>query len=211
MAKVFLEGGGDAKDLKARCRESFSELLKKLGFSGTRMPRLVACGGRGAVYDRFKTAHDNKNADDYVAMLIDSEEPLDDVEAAWRHLRSRDGWDKPIGAEDNQVLFMTTCMETWILCDRAALRAYFRAKLQESALPALIDMEQRNREAVQDALVRATRNCSNAYAKGKRSFELLSRLDPAALPPTFPASSERGAYWMIVYNDFVPTTSLTLL
>ncbi len=186
-AKILLEGGGDAKDLKTRCREGFSELLKKLGFSGTRMPRLVACGGRGAVYDRFKTAHDNKNTGDYVAMLIDSEEPLDDVEATWQHLRTRDGWDKPMGAAGDQVLFMTTCMETWIICDRATLKEHFGKNLQDSALPPLSDLEKRDRKSIQESLIRATRNCSNAYAKGKRSFELLGKLDPAALDPHLPS------------------------
>lgn len=28
-------------------------------------------------------------------------------------------WDPPTGATDNQVLLMTTCMETWIVADRA--------------------------------------------------------------------------------------------
>jgi len=186
-AKILLEGGGDAKDLKTRCREGFSKLLKKIGFSGAHVPRLVACGGRGAAYDRFKTAHENKNTGDYVAMLIDSEEPLDDVDATWQHLRIRDGWNKPIGAEGEQVLFMTTCMETWILCDRTTLRAHFGAKLQESALPAFVDLEERTRGTVQESLVRATRNCSNAYAKGKRSFELLSKLDPAVLDTHLPS------------------------
>jgi len=179
--KVFLEGGGDAKDLKARCREGFRALINKLGFGGTRMPRLVACGGRGAVFDRFKTAHDNRITEDYVAMLIDSEDPLRDVKSAWQHLQIRDRWQRPKDATDEQVLFMTTCMETWIACDRATLKAHFGSRLHESALPPLAEMEQRPREAVQNALAHATRDCENAYAKGKRSFELLGKLDPAVL------------------------------
>ena len=40
-ARIYLEGGGDSKDGKVRCREGFSKLLRKCGLSG-RMPRLVA-------------------------------------------------------------------------------------------------------------------------------------------------------------------------
>lgn len=185
--KIYLEGGGDAKDLKTRCREGFAALLKKLGYPKTRMPRLVACGGRNAVYDRFTTAHENSAAENYVAMLIDSEDPLHDVETAWRHLQSRDGWQEPANASDEQVLFMTTCMETWIVCDRATLKEHFGSRLQDSALPSLNDIEGRPRDIIQKALSQATRACRNAYSKGKRSFELLGKLDPAALDPHLPS------------------------
>ncbi len=106
---------------------------------------------------------------------------MGDIEKAWEHLQARDGWAAPVGADDEQVLLMITCMETWIVTDRATLRAHFGAHLQTSALPALSGMEARSRDSVQDALVRATRNCGNAYAKGKRSFEVLGKLDPVAL------------------------------
>ena len=37
-------------------------------------------------------------------------------------------------------------------------------------------MENRDRHDVQEKLVQATRNCTNFYAKGKRSFEVLAKL-----------------------------------
>lgn len=36
---------------------------------------------------------------------------------------------------------------------------------------------------------RATRNCKNAYAKGKRSFEILGKLDPDVLAKHLPSFS----------------------
>ncbi len=187
-AKIFLEGGGDAKDLKTRCREGFRQLLEACGFTKQK-PALVACGGRRAVYDRFKMAHATDTSGEYVAMWIDSEDPIDDIEATWRHLRNRkeDGWARPKASKDDQVLLMTTCMETWIICDRDILKKHFGKKLQASALPPLSELENRHRKSIQEALIRATRNCSNAYAKGKRSFELLGKLDPAALDPHLPS------------------------
>ena len=185
-ASIYLEGGGDSKELHIRCREAFKKLLENCGFQG-RLPRLTACGSRTSTFDDFHTAHTAQSDADYVAMLIDSEEPLDDLEAVWQHLKHRDHWNKPDGASDEQVLFMTTCMETWIVTDRTTLVDHFGSKLQKSALPALNDLESRSRQEVQQKLAHATRNCVNAYAKGKRSFEVLGKLSPTELKKHLPS------------------------
>ncbi len=182
---IYIEGGGDSKELHTHCRKGFCKLLEKCGFTG-RMPRLVACGGRDSAFDHFKIAHSNKRNSDYVAMLIDSEDPLKDSDA-WDHLKIRDGWDKPFGSEDDQVLFMTTCMETWIVADRNALDKHYGSELQESALPPLVDLESRYRHDIQNDLFHATRNCSNAYKKGKRSFDVLEKLSPDKLESHLPS------------------------
>ncbi len=190
-AYIYLEGGAkgaDSKYLNIRCQEAFHKLLERMGFQG-RQPRLVACGGRGAVYDRFVTQHSAGDAD-YVGLWIDSEEPMANPEAAWQHLQkvtTVPQWAQPEGANDEQVLLMTTCMETWIVADRDVLSAHYGSKLQESALPPLVDLEGRGRHDVQDRLARATRNCANAYAKGKRSFEVLGKLAPAILQAHLPS------------------------
>jgi hypothetical protein len=180
---LYIEGsktGADSKEEQIRCREGFRKLIEKAGFAG-KMPRLSACGGRGNVFKDFKIAHIKCRAGDYIAMLVDSEDPPADVEKTWDHLRVRDEWEMPTGAEDEQVLFMTTCMETWIVADRAALQKHYGHRLQENALPSLHDIENRNRHEVQDKLEHATRDCRNAYAKGKRSFKVLGVLNPTVL------------------------------
>ena len=111
-AIIYLEGGGDSKELHTRCRESFRRLLERCGYrEQKRMPRLVACGGRDATFDDFCCAHANGRGQ-FVALWIDSEDALADLERTWAHLKARDGWEQPAGADDEQVLFMTTCMET---------------------------------------------------------------------------------------------------
>ena len=190
-AYIYLEGGAsgpNSKELSIRCQQAFHTLLERMGFEG-RKPRLVACGGRSSAYDRFCTAL-NAGGSGYVAMWIDSEEPMADIEAAWSHLRqvaTVPQWDSPDGAEDDQVLFMTTCMETWIVADRTTLREHFRQGLNENPLPALPDLERRSRDEVQDGLECATRDCRNTYAKGKRSFEVLAKLEPAVLKQHLPS------------------------
>ena len=189
-AYIYLEGGArgaDSKYLNIPGQEAFHKLLDRMGFAG-RKPRLVACGGRSAVYDRFVIEH-SQNVARYVAMWIDSEELMANPEAAWAHLRTVTTvpqWAQPAGAQDNQVLFMTTCMETWIVADRDVLSDHYGSDLQESALPPLVDLEKRGRHDVQAKLEHATRNCTNAYEKGKRSFEILGKLTPAKLKQYLP-------------------------
>jgi hypothetical protein len=120
-------------------------------------------------------------------MLLDSEDPLNDIEAAWEHLRDRDGWDQPVGALDEQVLFMCTCMETWIVTDRATLVDHYGNCLQQTGLPALQNLETRSRHDIQNHLTHSTRNCAKVYAKGKDSFVILGKLSPATLEMHLPS------------------------
>ena len=183
---IYIEGGGDSKELHKRCRKGFRILLENSGFKGN-MPKLVSCGGRESAFQDFQIAHKNKSNSDFVAMLIDSEDILTDLNETWNHLKSRDEWDKPPGSENEQMLFMTTCMETWIVADRDALSKHYESKLQESALPPLVNLESRSRHDIHDELSHATRNCSNAYKKGKRSFEVLEKLSPDKLELHLPS------------------------
>ena len=179
-AHLYIEGG-ESKEDQIRCRAGFRKLLEKAGFVGVNMPRLSACGGRNSAFDDFKTAHAKSRAGDYIALLIDSEDPVSDIEKTWSHLKERDNWDKPDGAVDEQVLFMTTCMETWVLADRAALTAHYGHELSVNALPPLNELEQRDRHELFKRLTTATRSCSNAYAKGGRSFQIVGLLSPVTL------------------------------
>jgi hypothetical protein len=182
-AHLYIEGsktGANSKEEQVRCREGFRKLLEKAGFVG-KLPRLSACGGRGNAFKDFKIAHANCQTGDYVAMLVDSEDTMIDVEKTWAHLRIRDTWEKPAEAVDEQVLFMTTCMETWIVADRATLREHYGHKLQENSLPPLNDLEKRHRHDVYDNIETATRNCSSPYSKGRQSFEVLGKLNPSEL------------------------------
>ena len=185
-ARLYIEGGGDGKAGKSRCREGFRKLLKKCDFAG-QMPSLTACGSRESAYDRFKSAQEHGPKECYVALLIDSEEPLSNIDETWDHLVRRDRWQKPRGARDDQVLFMTTCMETWIVADYNALRVHFGQGIQLSALPPADDLERRPRDEVLAKLMHATRNCLAPYEKGAKSFVVLGKLNPATLDSCLPS------------------------
>jgi len=82
---------------------------------------------------------------------------------------------------------LSVLQESGQASDRPTLRKHYGAILQENALPSLQDMESRLRHAIQEALVHATRNCKNAYQKGKRSFEVLEKLRPEELRRHLPS------------------------
>ena len=189
--RIFVEGGGDTAQLRNRCREGFRKLLENSGFRD-RMPTLSAVGSRESAFDRFQTALSDLDNSDFVALLIDSEDPITDVERTWDHLRRRDGWSRPECATDDQVLLMTTCMETWIVADRDALRNRFVRDFNENPLPPLVDLEGRRRDDVYARLRRAT---NNRYSKGAISFELLGNLNPDTLEQRLP--SFRRARWIL--------------
>jgi hypothetical protein len=184
---IYLEGGGESRDLHIRCREGSRKLFERCGFLG-RMPKLVACGGRSQAFKDFLKAFQNvESDDDIVLLLVDSEDPMTNIEETWRHLKNRDNWDKPEGATDEQVLMMTTCMETWIVADREALNKHYGSDFQESALPSLVKLEDRNREEILSSLEKATKNCPNKFQKGKRSFQVLAVLTRETLESYLPS------------------------
>jgi hypothetical protein len=178
---IFVEGGGD----KEACRKAVRTVLEKGGLTG-RVPRIVACGSRNEAFDDFKHAQEQQAFED-VFLIVDSEDPVADRNQPWAHLASRDKWQRPSGASDEQVFLMTTCMETWIAADHTALKAHYGARLHDKSLPPLFDLEQRDRHEVQDNLVAATRNCKNVYRKGARSFHVLLAVNPQTLSKLLPA------------------------
>ena len=187
---LFIEGasiGPNSKAANRRCREGFSKLLEKCGFN-LKMLKLVPCGPRNEAFDQFKIALKEKSSGAHVGMLIDGEEPVKNSEEPWAHLkRSKDNWAQPRGATNDQVFLMTTCMETWIVADQQVLANHYGSHLQASALPSIVNLENRSRQDIQIRLIKATRNCTNAYAKNKRSFEILSKLNPDTLEKHLPS------------------------
>ena len=145
------------------------------------MPRIVACGSRNDAIDNFKTSRE-REPDVLALLLVDSEDPVADIERTWEHLRLRPGdqWIRPNGATDEHVFLMTTCTETWICADLAALRAYFGQAFRENAMPSMADMEERPRGEVLAALKQASAGCKKQYEKNQ-AFALVGQLSPDAL------------------------------
>lgn len=185
---MYVEGGNaDDSSSLSECRKAFRSLFEKCGVDG-RKASFVACGGRQQAYKDFEKAL--RLGDAGVALLVDSEDVVADLEKPWEHLAGResDAMRRPKDATDAQALLMATCMETWIVADPAALAHRYRHDpFHPKALPSLVNLEGRHRHEVQDALAHATRDCKGGYRKGSRSFKALEAVEPSRIREHLPS------------------------
>ena len=183
-ATLYVEGGGDGRSLRGRFREGWHEFLRSAGVDGR--VKVVRGGGREQTYRRFATAVASAGFGGPALLLVDSEDPVAAEHSVWQHLAVRDGWTRPVGVGDDQAFLMVQVMETWFLADPGALRAYFGDGFRAKAIRAWPDLEGVPKETVFEALDDATGSCRQSYAKGRVSFELLKRIDPARVEAACP-------------------------
>jgi len=183
MVKLYVEGGGGLEEI---CRKGFTTFVSRAGIA--KRPRVVACGSVADAYDRFCTAI---SQGEQALLLVDSEEAIQthyqkgapNTWKPWAHLHARkeNRLKKPSRGTDTDCHLMVHAMENWFLADRETLKRFFSKGFREKALPA----ESRPVEDVEkseafDSLEKATRDCDNKkYGKGKCSFKLLEKIDPA--------------------------------
>ena len=181
--KLYVEGGGDSRELRTACRRAFTKFIEKAGTAG-RMPRIVACGSRQNAYDSFKTAHVHEDGN--VMLLVDAEAPVTSQEP-WQHLNARDGWERPDAATNEQCHLMVQVMESWFLADVDVLASFYGNGFRRVSLPQNPNIEQVSKQDIDDGLTDATRHVTKGrYSKGKHSFEILAKLDPAKVRKASP-------------------------
>jgi len=188
--KLYIEGGGDSPTQDTEFRAGWTAFFEKVGLKEARkMPKPIRGGGREQTFDAYCTAVKTRKPDELPLLLVDSEDVVKPGHDAWQHLKARDKWTKPKEAGKNDASLMITCMETWFLADREALKDFFEGCWNDKALPKWPDLEKVERKKAYAALVKATTNCGERqYAKGKVSFELLKVIDPAVVEETFPSA-----------------------
>jgi len=182
---LYVEGGGDHNSsLRSECRRAFSLMFQKAGI--TEKPAVRPMGGSQQAYEAF--CNELAIDENHTWLLVDAEElapapkPGDSADP-WAHVKDRDQWDKPSGATDQQLQLMNVTMETWLLCDRDALRKSFGPKINESKL-LLSDssLEAKSKEDVNKALAAAVKDTpAEEYSKGSHSFKILADVDPMKL------------------------------
>lgn len=187
--RIYAEGGGEGQFLDTLFRNAWNDFFRSAGLAG-RLPRVVRGKGRKRTYDLFTRAVADRTPDLLPLLLVDSEDAVLPHDSAWQHLKRRDGWDQPPGAGDDDAFLMVHVMETWFLADRAALRSYFGQRLNENAIPHWPALEAVPKADVLAALDRATIDCKKKYAKGRVSYDLLSRVDPAQVEQRCPHAQQ---------------------
>lgn len=175
--KIYIEGGGEGKDLHIRFQRAWTKFFQAAGLEG-KMPRIVTGKGRTNTFDRFSVAIQNRRSDETPILLVDSEDSVKPITTIWEHLKTRDGWERPSKANDEHVYLMVHVMETWFLADLATLHTYFGNKFKADKIPAWKDLEAQSKASVFKALENATAECEKQYAKGKVSFEILGEINP---------------------------------
>ena len=191
VVEIYVEGGGQAKELKSQCREGFRNFFEKAGIE-SRMLRIIACGPRRKAYDFFRKAIGKAENHKLLLLLVDSEAPVDDSASPWAHLKSRedDGWDKPPNADENSVHLMVQCMESWFLADKEALAKFYGQGFAGKSLPANPNIERIPKQDISKSLKRATaKTIRGGYDKGRDSFKILALIDPTKVRA---ASSHAG-------------------
>ena len=186
-ATLYIKGGGEGRELRARFCEGWKEFFNSAGVGGR--TKIVRGGGRRQTFARFVTAVSDNSPGTVPFLLVDSEGPVAPRHSVWQHLHARDRWVRPAEAGDDRAFLMVQVMETWFLADRGALRSYFGAGFGEKALKAWCNLEDVPKSTVLEALERATASCRKRYSKGSKgkvSFELLARVDPARIEAACP-------------------------
>jgi len=185
---LYVEGGGDHNSsLRSECRRAFSLMFQKAGI--TEKPAVRPMGGRQQAYEAF--CNELAIDENHTWLLVDAEElapalkPGDSADP-WAHVKARDQWDRPRGATDEQLHLMNVTMETWLLCDRKALRKTFGPKINENKLPLVnSSLEALSKEVINQALNDALKETSaKKYNKGYHSFKILADVDPIQLHRT---------------------------
>ena len=183
---IYMEGGGEGLGRRAILRDGMDIFLGRLKAATlARLWRwnLVPCGSRGDAFKAFRRAVRGGKGG-VIVLLVDSEDPV--MAATFReHLERRDRWTFEFASED-RIHLMVQTMETWIVADRAALKAYYGEGLDEHELPGLDELE--TASAVGKALERATRHTGKGeYRKIGHASDLLRRIDPETVRKRCPA------------------------
>ena len=187
-ATLYIEGGGEGKDLRTRFRKGWRTFFDAAGVDDR--AKIVRGGGRQRTYDMFAVAVRDRRNDTLPLLLVDSEGAVQPRHSPWQHLLARDGWNQPHGVGDKQAFLMVQFMETWFLADKDGLRRYFGSGFKDQAIKQWPDLEAVPKETVLNALAQATAACRKAYGKGKTSFELLAHIDPARVATVCPHAND---------------------
>lgn len=178
--RIYIEGGGESKDTKARLRRGFSNFFKELvevAKSKKIKWNITLCGSRNNAFRDFKNALAT-HPDAFVILLVDSEAPVV-KQSPWEHLKSRDNWDAPAGVDETHCYLMVQTMEAWFMADIDTLKKFYGQGFKENAIPKNINVETIDKNLLERSLKAASRGTKSKgeYQKIQHASELLEMLD----------------------------------
>lgn len=186
--RIYVEGGGDKKDTKARMREGFSGFLKdlsKIARSQRIKWQIIACGSRGNAFSDFKTALE-AHPDAFNVLLVDSEGRVPVDTKPWEYLKKHEQWDSP-GLDNAHCHLMVQAMEAWLIADTDTLKRFYGQEFKENSIPRNPKVEEIDKGSLEPSLKTASRNTSKGeYQKIQHASKLLEQLDAAKVRSSAP-------------------------
>jgi hypothetical protein len=176
--RIYVEGGGDQKDRRAKLREGFGIFLKELRQECQRRRigwKLILCGADQGACEQFRDALD-QHSEALCLLLVDADQPVQGTARAHIETLHRRAFD---AAGDRQFHLMAQVMESWFLADPDALAAHFGRDFHRNALPKHADVEAVPKEQVLGALERAAKDTKKGgYDKIQDGAALLQKISP---------------------------------
>lgn len=182
--RIYIEGGGDYKETKAKFRKGIREFLDQahdLARSNGITLRLIVCGGRNSAFrDYCNAQYSHPNA--LNILLVDAEVAVTS-RSVLEHLKRRDpSWAQNPEfhqLKEDSIHLMAQVMETWILADLDCLARYYGQHFNDQALPRSQNLELVSKQDITNALNRATEKTQKGkYHKINHGPDLLGQVDP---------------------------------
>lgn len=179
--RIYIEGGGDSRSARDELRRGFGTFfrsLRDLARSRRIGWRIALCGSRESAYGDFVTAlqtHPNS----FNVLLVDAEAPV--TVPPWKHLCRNDGWSGS-GTGDDHCHLMVQLSETWFIADIGTLSSFYGAQFNPNPIPGNARVETVPKDAVLEALKKATRSTQKGeYHKIRHAALLLEKIDVAVV------------------------------
>ncbi len=174
--RLIIEGGGAGRDADAELREGMNRFIKTV-LPDSKSPKIIAAGSRNDAYNDFCAALKNFK-DNYIILLVDSEDAVNADNSVWQHVLQRDTWTQPTGTTNEQAHLMVRSMECWFLADKPALETYFGKSFNVNALPKNANIEEIDRHTAAQAIDNAAKGTAKkGYHKSRDGFKLIGRID----------------------------------
>lgn len=182
FVRVYIEGGAKGRTADndfRRCWRKFlnelHDLARSLGYQGLDVVRGT---GRGHAYKSF-VKHEKQYPRDLCVLLVDSETAVPDGRHVWDVVANREGdqWSRPAWATERHLYLMTQFVETWLLTDVDALKRFFKNGFNAKGLYNT-DLENRSKEDIEDALLKATRDVKKGKYRHGQAHEIIELVRP---------------------------------